>query len=225
MNNSPPKFSLDKLTVLVEGKAAKSFFENFVKDTFPDLAANCMFFAFQASDSNKTEILFPNLRTALLAFWEELQKQAPLDSPPCLVIIIDADENAEDRRATTEREIEHIKNEIEADLVANYEVLVTPCVGSNALEAALLRSVSPEFEAVKVCAETFAVCVASQNPKTVAFAQQNWTDKVIVHAMLAASENPEVPLWDSKGFKYWNPEGAELKPVFDALHRLSQAQT
>ncbi len=209
-------FDLNKLTIFVEGAAAKNFFESFTKQTYKELANKCDFRAFQANKDG----MFSNLDTALRAWFEQIQKLSPLEDLPKLAIITDADTSAVDAETKTNSAIQRAKDLFPENLQSICKILITPCYGTNALEAVLLKSINSDFIDVKNCAEAFAQCVAKYNPKTEPFAKQNWTDKVVVHAMLAACENPEIPLWDKKGFKYWNADADELKRIADEIKAL-----
>jgi hypothetical protein len=207
----PSSFKLDRLTIFIEGKGAKNFFENFTAELFPDLALACEFRGFQS------DVDFINLDTALLAWWEQVQRQSAPNTTYKFLVITDADADSDIATAKAETIVRETKEKVDAQLLAHYKILITPGNGSNALEASLLQSVNNNFVSVKKCAEVFAKCVEAHNPKDKPFAKQNWTDKVIVHAMLAASENPEIPLWDKKSFQLWDPTSPELKRIFDTI--------
>jgi hypothetical protein len=211
-------FDLKKLTVFVEGSSAKSFLEEFVKFKFENIALACDFHAFQSRKNGD----FTNLSSAVRSWWEHVQKQPSATSTPYkFLVITDADADAEEAKNKAEGIVQESKNKVDENLSANYEIIITPGNGANALEAALLQSVDSKFASVKKCAETFANCVEAQNPKAEDFARKNWADKVLIHAMLASSPAPDSQIWYRETFKYWNPESPELKRIFDQIRDMT----
>ncbi len=101
-------------------------------------------------------------------------------------------------------------------------LVIPPDRESGCLETMLWDSVAPKLAELKCCAESLLSCAepiyAKNFPQRVADPNHsNWQDKVRVHALLAASEEPQTYVTDATLRGFWDFNSPGLARVLEFL--------